>query len=226
MRRPQTTVAALAVVAILATAAAAAAAGRYAEPELPITVRVDDKAGVQGAVLKLAQARAAEVFAMSGVKVDWIDGAEANRLKLVAPYTILIMAEAPAALKAAMDQLGADVMGQGAPFIGRAYIYYDRVLHLSPAPPRDVVTTLGDVIAHELGHLMLPPGHSTTGIMRPSIRMTSRRVETFTREEAAHLRTLLREHAVANAELRSPNPEPRTERREHEHELRTENSEG
>jgi hypothetical protein len=214
--RSATTIAAFAAVAILATAAAAAAAGRYAEPELRTTVRVDDKAGVQGAVLKLAQARAAQVFAMSGVKVDWIDGAEANRLKIVAPYTILIMAEAPSKIKAAMEQLGTDVMGQGAPFVGRAYIYYDRVLHLSPIPPRDVVTTLGDVIAHELGHLMLPPGHSAVGIMRPSINMTSRRVETFTQEEAAHLRTLLREHVVANTELRTEqgtqNPEPRTER--------------
>src|SRR5689334_9847430 len=72
-----------------------------AKPELRITVRVDDTAGVQGAYLKLAEARAAEVFAMSGVQVEWVDGREATRLNLMVPYTILIMAEAPAALKAA-----------------------------------------------------------------------------------------------------------------------------
>ena len=105
-----------------------------------------------------------------------------------------------------------DVIGQGAPFIGRAYIYYDRVLHLRPNPPRDLASTLGDVIAHELGHLLLPPGHSTLGIMRPSINMTSRRVETFTENEAVQLRSLLRERAAsANTELRTANLEPNSE---------------
>jgi hypothetical protein len=187
---------ALVVAATLVTVDGVSAAGREAEPELRITVRVDDRAGVQGVYLKYAKDRAAQVFAMKGVKLDWIDGTEANRLKVVAPYTILIMAEAPAKLKAQMEALGMDVMGQGAPLVGRAYIYYDRVLKLNPAPPRDVITTLGDVIAHELGHLMLPVGHSNVGIMRPSINMTSRRLETFTEEEAAQIRGHLRRQTV------------------------------
>jgi hypothetical protein len=182
---------ALAVAAMLLTVAGASAASSQADPELRITVRIDDKAGVQGVYLKFAKNRAAEVFAMWGVKLDWIDGDEANRQKVVAPYTILIMTESPARLNAKMESRGLDVMGQGAPFIGRAYIYYDRVLKLNPTPPRDVITTLGDVIAHELGHLMLPPGHSHVGIMRPSINMTSRRLETFTTHEAAQIRERL-----------------------------------
>jgi hypothetical protein len=88
-------------------------------------------------------------------------------------------------------------MGQGAPLVGRAYIYYDRVMKLNPVPPRDVITTLGDVIAHELGHLMLPAGHSNVGIMRPSINMTSRRLETFTDVEAAEIRNRVRRQTVA-----------------------------
>jgi hypothetical protein len=172
------------------------ASGEQAEPDLRITVRVDDRAGVQGVYLKFAKQRAAEVFAMRGVKLEWIDGDEANRLKVMAPYMILIMAEAPSSLKAKMEKLGRDVMGQGAPFIGRGYIYYDRVLNLNLSSPRDLITTLGDVIAHELGHLLLPPGHSNIGIMRPSINMTSRRVETFTTQEAAQIHERLRGQIV------------------------------
>jgi len=184
------------VAASLLMADGVSAAGRAPEPELRITVRVDDKAGVQGAYLKFAKERAANVFARRGVKLDWISGEDANRLKIVAPYMILIMAEAPARLKAEMEKLGTDVMGQGAPAIGRAYIYYDRVLKLNPVPPRDIITTLGDVMAHELGHLLLPPGHSNLGIMRPDINMTSRRLETFTDVEAAHIREYLRRQMV------------------------------
>jgi hypothetical protein len=192
----RSTLSALVVAASLVMADGVSAAGRESQPELRITVRVDDKAGVQGVYLKFAKQRAAEVFAMRGVEVNWIDGADANRLKIVAPYMILIMTEAPARLKAEMEKLRADVMGQGAPAIGRAYIYYDRVLKLNPTPPRDIITTLGDVMAHELGHLMLPPGHSNLGIMRADINMTSRRLETFTDVEAAHIREHLRRQLV------------------------------
>ena len=185
----RTALSALVVAASLVTADSVWAADRGQEPELRITVRLDDKAGVQGVYLKFAKERAAEVFAFKGVKLDWIDGAEANRLKIVAPYTVLIMTEAPATLKAAMENLGMDVMGQGAPLVGRAYIYYDRVMKLNPVPPRDV-------IAHELGHLMLPAGHSNVGIMRPSINMTSRRLETFTDVEAAQIRERVRRQTV------------------------------
>ena len=188
----RTALSALVVAASLAMADSVSAASPEAEPELRVTVRVDDRAGVQGVYLKFAKQRAAEVFAMRGVKLDWIDGLEANRLNVVAPYTVLIMTEAPGSLKAEMKRLGMDVMGQGAPLVGRAYIYYDRVLKLNPVPPRDIITTLGDVIAHELGHLMLPTGHSNVGIMRPDINMTSRRLETFTDMEAAHIRDHVR----------------------------------
>jgi hypothetical protein len=188
----RTALSALVVAASLAMADSVSAASPEAEPELRVTVRVDDRAGVQGVYLKFAKQRAAEVFAMRGVKLDWIDGLEANRLNVVAPYTVLIMTEAPGSLKAEMKRLGMDVMGQGAPLVGRAYIYYDRVLKLNPIPPRDIITTLGDVIAHELGHLMLPTGHSNVGIMRPDINMTSRRLETFTDMEAAHIRDHVR----------------------------------
>jgi len=190
---------ALGLAACLLTADVVSAASRRPEPELQVTVRLDDKAGVQGVYLKFAKERAAAVFAMRGVKLAWIDGEDANRLKIVAPYTILIMAEAPAKLKAEMERLGMDVMGQGAPAVGRAYIYYDRVLKLNPVPPRDIITTLGDVMAHELGHLMLPPGHSNLGIMRSDINMTSRRLETFTDVQAAHIHEHLRRPIVMEA---------------------------
>jgi hypothetical protein len=55
---------------------------------------------------------------------------------------------------------------------------------------------LGDVIAHELGHLMLPPGHSNFGIMRRALDMTTRRLETFTNAEAKEIRERVRRQAA------------------------------
>ena len=142
---------------------------------------------------------------MSGVRVEWIDGEKANRLKIVAPYTIVIVPEPLAPVKAQAEHLGTDVMGQAAPVVGRAYIYYDRILRIL-TPSHDIVTTLGDVMAHELGHLVLPIGHSLVGIMRPTVNMRSRRVETFTEVEAGEIHARLRERT--NIEPRTPNREP------------------
>lgn len=164
------------------------------EAETKVQVRVDNQAGVDQTILKIARARASQVFARSRVRIEWIDGADAARLKLRAPYTILIMAEGPAKLKATAENLAADVMAQGAPVAGRAYIYYDRVVSVL-VPPRDIASMLGDVMAHELGHLLLPPGHSSVGIMRPGINMWSRVLETFTKTETAEMHRRLRERA-------------------------------
>ena len=188
MGRLRSAVPAVAIFAILGIVDGVHAGAAKTEPELHVAVRIDDKADVPGVLLKFAKARAAEVFAMSGVKVDWVDAVDTGRLKLVTPYTILIMPEAPGSLKVAMAHIGVDLMGQGAPSVGRAYIYYDRVLKNGSIPPRDASATLGDVIAHELGHLILPPGHSNAGIMRRAINMTTRRLETFTDVEAKEIR--------------------------------------
>jgi hypothetical protein len=205
--------ASISVAGALLAPTSAAGQGRDAMPS--IIVRVDDKAGIEGSLLKVAESRAAEEFAMSGIHIGWIDGREANRLELVTPYTIVFMAEASSRLKAKTDRIGPDVMGQGALFIGRAYIYYERVrdfdydrVHDFRFPPRDIATTLGDVMAHELGHLILPPGHSTTGIMRPTINMTSRHAETFTTVEAKTIRLRLN---ARNLERRTADDHPETD---------------
>lgn len=188
MRRSWTAIVVGAISALSSGQGDASAASVGPEPDRRIAVRVDDKAGLQGDQLQLAKARAAEVFSVSGLGVEWVDEGEAAGLNLTATYTIVIMADAPAALKeAAMEGKGADVMGQSVPCIRRAYVYYGRVLKVRPSFPRDIVSTLGDVMAHELGHLMLPPGHSGLGIMRRSIDMSSRQVETFTEAEVAEI---------------------------------------
>ena len=62
-------------------------------------------------------------------------------------------------------------------------------------PHRDIVTLLGYVMAHELGHLMLPPNsHSVAGVMRPNFDIDSRGIRgirLFTDAEARAIRKRL-----------------------------------
>ena len=53
-------------------------------------------------------------------------------------------------------------------------------------------SVLGLVIAHEVGHLLLPHGdHSSSGIMQVAFDLSVRWPQRFTREEAAHIRAAL-----------------------------------
>jgi hypothetical protein len=159
-----------------------------------LTVCVYDKAGVPGVLLTEAEERASAVFGMREVNVKWVHARDGTRLKLSRPFKILVIAKMPASVKIQAGNRSDDVMGQAVPLVDRAYVYYDRLLNIV-TPTRDIVTTLGDVMAHELGHLTLPPGHSTVGIMRPSIDMMSRRVQTFTESEGRELQQRLHERS-------------------------------
>jgi hypothetical protein len=84
------------------------------------------------------------------------------------------------------------VVGQALPIARRAYVLYGRVMALVSLPDRDIVTLLGFVMAHELGHLMLAPqSHSATGVMRPNFDGNSRVIPAFTEAEALAIRRRL-----------------------------------
>jgi hypothetical protein len=98
--------------------------------------------------------------------------------------------------KASSDVISDDVVGQALPIARRAYVYYERVMALVSLPDRDIMTLLGLVMTHELGHLMLPHhGHSTAGVMRPNFEGGSRVIPAFTEVEAAAIRRRLSDEA-------------------------------
>jgi hypothetical protein len=165
-----------------------------AQTVVVMRVRVDNQAGVDARVLKFAKARANQVFASSRVHIDWIDETDATAHRLPAPFTLMIMAEGPAKRMAAEEGLQDDVMGQSAPLAGRAYIYFSRIVESAHAP-RDTIIHLGDVLAHELGHLLLPPGHSSFGIMRASVDSKTRYLQSFTDAETRAIRQRLSERS-------------------------------
>jgi hypothetical protein len=72
-------------------------------------------------------------------------------------------------------------------------LFYDRIAALNVGTTRTIPSLLGDVIAHELGHLMLPlPGHSADGIMRPEVETKSWHVKTFTKPQAREVLSRVR----------------------------------
>jgi hypothetical protein len=157
-----------------------------------VLVRVDNVANVPVDVLRLSEARASAVFGEIAVQLEWIDGPTANHDGVTAQYTVVIMARGAAEGKATQEGLTDAVVGEAALLAHRAYIFYDRIAALRVVHPRDLGSILGDVIAHELGHLMLPANsHSASGIMRAGLELRPGWVGTFDKRQALLIRSLI-----------------------------------
>ena len=66
------------------------------------------------------------------------------------------------------------VLGQAAREAGRAYIFTHRITNLALRHGDDFGRVLGRVMAHEVGHLVLPiDSHADRGIMRANIGMSA-----------------------------------------------------
>ena len=175
--------AAILVVLLAMSAVDAAAADQTDTPTA--VVRLDNIALVPVDYLDFAESRAAEVFSSIGVRVTWIDEDTAFREHLRPPFTVVLI-KSGAQLLARPAVV--DALGFADPGVSRAHVIYDRVEALTARSPRSAASLLGDVIAHELGHLMLPsPRHSARGIMRSGVDVHTRPLETFTDPQARQI---------------------------------------
>jgi len=166
-------------------------AGTSIAADQQLIVRVDRDVPVPDDFVQLAEDRAAEIFSRIGVRVRWIDVNAAVREHLSAPFTlVLVNAYRNPGLSARLEES----LGLAEPQVGRAHIFYDRIDALRARTNLNVPALLGDVMAHELGHLMLPPpGHSSNGIMRPNIASKVKALETFTSVQAQEILNRIRQ---------------------------------
>ena len=166
------------------------AAGPAATAELPaIVVRVDNLAGVLPGHLQFAEERASRIFALIGARIRWIDQEASVSQHITPSFAVVLLVDSPAEATSRF----ADALGFAHSGVRRAYVFYDRIAALNVGTPRTIPSLLGDVIAHELGHLMLPaPGHSAAGIMRPELETKSWTVMTFTKSQAQEVLSRVR----------------------------------
>jgi hypothetical protein len=142
-------------------------------PELQVAISVYDYAHVSTGLLTAAEEDARRVFRQAGVETVWAtcfpkpEKAEPDGCSAV-DATHLILKILPRAIAASArersDVLGTAIVDEkGVGFY--AYIFYDRVQRI--AKERKLGHgLLGDVLAHEIGHLLLGSNsHSVSGIM-------------------------------------------------------------
>src|SRR5579864_939983 len=128
-----------------------------------VTVVIHNPAGASDAVVVRAKAGIERIFRDAGIQVLWADTVGVDHAGLQ-----VTIRRAPDGGPGAgsPSALGTTVREDYVPG-GSAFIFYDRVLAFAHAHRQSIETILAYAVAHELGHVLLPPpAHTTTGLMK------------------------------------------------------------
>jgi hypothetical protein len=128
---------------------------------LTIRVLLHDDVGVPADVLQRAKRDAALIYARSSLTLEWIDD------PWVTPSPLIVRITAkPIGLKSRNRAVVGIAPGSREKRGRLAFVFFERIQEFSEALALDVALMLGHVMAHELGHLLLPyDAHSLTGVM-------------------------------------------------------------
>jgi len=161
-------------------------------PHLPVTMY--DYAHVGSDTIGFAQQIATDVYRKAGVTIDWIDGCADG------PHSFhinLLPAKMMKHVKVSGAALG--FAGSGSQ---TADVIYDRVIAVAFSQRMPGGQILGFVMAHELGHLLLPSrSHSSSGLMRAAMDLELAKATNlwFTPEQAALIASKVNAEAVPDA---------------------------
>ena len=159
-----------------------------------LMVLVVNQAGVHAEVLRAAEKDAAAIFAGTGVHVVWLDqGAAGNE-----PFDVTVKIAAgmkPSALPRNVDDLSlgfAAVKAAGEGLRGKlVWVFFDQVEIHAERHHVDISRLCGFAMAHEIGHLLLPAGHSDRGVMQATWDLHFGLPDHFTEPQAGAMRTRL-----------------------------------
>ena len=148
-------------VLVTMTCGGADAGPHGAEPR--VTVVVVDYAAVDPVTMREAQRIAGEVYRGAGIEIEWIERStdeDATRLSVE-----VLTAEMAAWFRPSTETVGVATPGSRA-----ASVFYERIRVTARRRHVDCGVLLGYVIAHEVGHLLLPAhSHSDLGVMRANL---------------------------------------------------------
>jgi len=151
---------------------------------LGVTVRVDNLSHVPDRDLQAAKSEVNRIFHAAGVEITWVD----DDVTIGPTHLTLVLVNAAAEA----GREAGDVAGSAVQAVLRAYVYCSRLDAVSNHAPVDAHVVLGRVIAHEIGHLLLPPNsHARVGIMRPQVDFRQVGFDGFTSEQIEALRRRL-----------------------------------
>jgi hypothetical protein len=161
--------------------------------ELTIVLHVVNLAALSRGILNKARDRVAKVYEGIGVRTVWVDSEKpaGKRQGDSLHLTVMLLSRDMAEKKISAEGLSDHLLGQANLPSGRAYVFCDRIATM-PGAPTYFSIPLGDVIAHEVGHLVLRTNsHSRGGIMRANVDVHAMHLQSFDKTQARTIRATL-----------------------------------
>jgi len=162
-----------------------------------ITVLVNNEAQVAPATLLHAEQETARIFGLAGIEIAWVncntapEPDECTQFLASNQFVVHIVGSGVTRTKFVLGEafLGEDGTGK------YTDVYFERIQWAHREFDADVAQLLGQVSAHELGHLLLGThSHSAAGIMKPgwdgeSLRRIGMGVLLFTQQQSRLMKT-------------------------------------
>lgn len=186
-------------------AAFVAAANLVAAEAAPrrIVVHVADYAQTPVRLLSSAERYASRAYERAGVTVVWTSGHRpATRPEDGDRHVeVVVLAGKMTRDKCREDGLSDIVFGAAVYQAQRAVVFFDRAASFALTSGSPLGVVLGVVLAHEIGHLVLPEGtgHTSDGIMRPHWAGQLLWVPEFTRQQSVQMRAILSAQSAMDA---------------------------
>ena len=128
-----------------------------------VVVSVYNDAGVSANALAEAEEKAARIFARAGVRITWTNCSDCDRFEWPTSLSVRIVPRSPRSTQEIFGMAFLSAEGTGC----YTDVFYERAEKLQSAWNVNLSDTLGAVMAHEIGHLLLGSNsHTPAGIMR------------------------------------------------------------
>jgi hypothetical protein len=142
-------------------------------PTAAVRIRIHDYAAIDAAPLIRAQRIVSRLYKAIGVRTEWLASTRPLEDRAIpteigsSDLTIIVLTPEMASRRTVPEA----VIGYAAVTRGEAgriaFVIYDRVRDVARHADVDITRVMGMVMAHELGHLLLPnQSHSDNGLMR------------------------------------------------------------
>jgi len=129
----------------------------------PLTVVMYNHAGVDAVTVTYAEAVMSETYRRAGIEIAWVDADVHGDAATY--YVNLVTSDMPPPEPVTQETVGFATPGSLA-----ANVIYDRIRAIARSRHVPCGVMLGYVMAHELGHLLLPAhSHSESGVMRAAL---------------------------------------------------------
>ena len=179
-------------VGILFLLAASVGEAQETDDRPVLRVHVENHAEVPTSILRLAELELTHLYDAAGVRV--LRSTQRDHADCLRTLTIHVILLSPG-MEDRLDRRqgrAPNVLGWASREALRAYVYWSRVKDYVSSVIVSPGDALGFIMAHEVGHILLPSGgHSTTGIMQENYLVHSMYTLRFNPDQAAAIRAFV-----------------------------------